>query len=430
VGYSAPPPHYVGPQGSLAERLLSKPALWGWRAFRGRELCEWPFEVDPYTGRESLLSMLKRRQLALVSSAAPLNQSYARHHQPFTTARAHPRAQPRAPARGREEAMPKTAAAAKQQITPEDDEDYSDFMDRCMEDEDAEECRLIWADNRSKIKTNGGKVVRKEHAEPAVNMEFVLSDETVDRMNDIVMSTGWVLDDFLKNPIALFNHNSNFPIGTWSDVAVKNGQLRGRLNLLKEGKSARVDEIRALIEAGILKATSVGFAPLEHEPMKSGDPFGGSRYKRQALVETSVVSVPANPNAISLAKSLKISDDTFKLAFAKTGSRGAHEVGRRLTGKPAETSRIESKSMSLAQRITDSQSRIVVLRDKLTEHLKAVDDSNVSDGELEMTQDFNAKIEQEEKGLAVPQGLRKALLANDDRQPRQRRHQRQRRRSA
>src|SRR4051812_24846991 len=299
--------------------------------------------------------------------------------------------------------------------TPNDDEDFNDFMDRCVDDEgnDVDECQLSWTENRKTqqvaTKNGNGRIIRKEHAEPAVNMEFVLSDETVDRMNDIVMSTGWVLDDFLKNPIALFNHNSNFPIGTWSDVAVKNGQLRGRLNLLKEGKSARVDEIRALIEAGILKATSVGFAPLEHEPMKSGDPFGGSRYKRQALVETSVVSVPANPNAISLAKSLKISDDTFKLAFAKTGSRGAHEVGRRLTGKPAETSRIESKSMSLAQRITDSQSRIVVLRDKLTEHLKAVDDSNVSDGELEITQDFNAKIEQEEKGLAALKDSEKRL---------------------
>lgn len=303
---------------------------------------------------------------------------------------------------------------------PDDDESFGDFLDRCMDEGgDADECQMIWLDSRSAkpaIKQNGdGKVVRKLHAEPVVNMEFVLSDETQDRMGDIIVSTGWELEDFKKNPIALFNHNSNFPIGSWSNLHVKDGKLRGRLNLLKEGKSQRVDEIRALIDADILRATSVGFTPIESEPIKSGDPFGGSRFKRQALVETSVVSVPANPNAIAIARSLKISDETLTLAFAKPGSRGALEIVRRSsTGKPAETSRSERTIMSLAQRINDTQTRIVALRDKLTEHLKTVDDSNVSDAELEATSDLNAKIAQEEKGLAALKEAEKRLLSTSD----------------
>jgi HK97 family phage major capsid protein/HK97 family phage prohead protease len=304
------------------------------------------------------------------------------------------------------------------QCEPADDEDFEDFMDRCTgeEGEDADDCQLYWTESRSaKTKSNDRKIVHKTHAEPVVEREFVLSDETEDRMHDIIMSAGWELDDFKKNPIALFNHNPSLPIGTWSDVQVKDGKLRGKLNLLEKGKVARIDEIRALIDAGILKAVSVGFAPLESEMMKAGDPFAGQRFKRQALVETSLVTVPANPNALALAKSLKISDDTVKLIFAKPGNRDALDADRRSTGKPAEMSPFTSKTMSVfAQRITDSQGRINGLRDKLTEHLKTVDDSNVSDAELDVTNELNAKIRQEEKSLIALKDSEKNLLLSAD----------------
>ena len=309
----------------------------------------------------------------------------------------------------------KAAGASKtKQIEPEDDEEFEDWMDRCSENEDEEECRLIWAESRAakKPKTKSGvKVVRKTHSEPVVNREFVMSDETVDRMGDIILSTGWMLDNFKNNPIALFNHNANLPIGTWSDLSVKDGKLRGRLNLLPKGKSHRIDEIHELVDHGILRTVSVGFQPIEHELLNKNDSFSGSKYKRQELVECSLVTVPANPNALALAKSLKISDDTVSLVFAKPGSRDARNNGRRLpTGKPADLpSHIARTSMSLAQRISDTQGRIVALRDKLTEHLKAVDDSNVSDAELELTQDFNERITREEKSLSALKDSEKTL---------------------
>ena len=308
----------------------------------------------------------------------------------------------------------------KEKIAPGADEAFDDFMDRCQETgEDAEECRLIWADERkaTPVKKSNDKVIRKTHVEPVINREFVMSDETPDRMGDIIMQTGWELDNFRKNPVALFNHNINLPIGTWSNLRVVDGKLRGKLDLLPKGKIPRVDEMHVLIEAGILKATSVGFAALEAEHLKAGDPFAGSRYKRQELVECSVVTVPANPNALAVAKSLKISDETVDLVFAKPGSRGAVDDVRRSNGKPAENPPVASKTMSVfAQRITDSQARLNGLRDKLTDHLKSVDDSNVSDAELDVTNELNAKIRQEEKALVSLKDSEKSLLlqAADD----------------
>ena len=144
----------------------------------------------------------------------------------------------------------------------------------------------------------------------------MLSDESVDRLGDIVEASGWDCKTFEKNPIALFNHDKNMPIGRWSNLRVEKGSLRGRLDLANAGTSARVDEIRSLVEQGILRAVSVGFMPLKHVGMEKGH---GRRYQQQELLEASLVSVPANCNAMRIAKSIGISDETAKIVFSDQG---------------------------------------------------------------------------------------------------------------
>jgi HK97 family phage major capsid protein/HK97 family phage prohead protease len=240
-------------------------------------------------------------------------------------------------------------------------------------------------------------------------MEFILSDETPDRLGDIISATGWDLENFKKNPIALFNHHSDFPIGKWANLRVDKGALRGHLQLAPAGTSPRIDEIRKLIDAGILKAVSVGFRALESEPLQKGNPFGGERYLKQELVETSLVSVPANPNALSVAKSLNISSATLDIVFAKPGSKQGDSARRRRNHRQArhDPSRFERRAMNgnspLGQRIQASQQRLVRYQDQLTEHLKNVNDENVSDADMATTQELNARIAQEDKTLATLQ---------------------------
>jgi hypothetical protein len=45
----------------------------------------------------------------------------------------------------------------------------------------------------------------------------ILSDESVDRVGDVIRADGWVLTNFKKNPIALFQHRADFPLGTWKN---------------------------------------------------------------------------------------------------------------------------------------------------------------------------------------------------------------------
>lgn len=154
-------------------------------------------------------------------------------------------------------------------------------------------------------------------------LDFVLSDATVDRYGDTIDPNGWIMDNFNRNPIALFNHNSNFPIGSWTNVRVEDNALRGNLVMAPKGTSERIDELRSLIEVGVLKAVSVGFMPLESTPRKDGAGYYvGENYLKQELVETSLVSIPANPNAVLAAKGMNISKNTMDMVFGEYANEG------------------------------------------------------------------------------------------------------------
>ena len=281
-------------------------------------------------------------------------------------------------------------------------------MDRCTDDEDQDTCQMIWDDRAAK------NVVHKTHAETVNGMEFVLSDETPDRMDDVIRSDGWDLTNFKNNPIALFNHKSDFPIGKWSNLSVKDKALRGHLELAPAGTSERIDEIRKLIEAGILRAVSVGFRPIDAEALDKKNPFSGYQFNKQELVETSLVSVPANPNALAVAKSLKISPSTIDLVFAGHGKRHATRRRGFTGGQAANRRNGKGTTMSLAQRITDAEKRLVDRKDTLAALLEKIDESNVSDEQVEEISKANAEIAQDEKGLNVLRESERHLAAGSE----------------
>ena len=159
-------------------------------------------------------------------------------------------------------------------------------------------------------------------------LNCVLSDLSEDHYGDIVgdgahPTLGWDTKDFLKNPIALWSHDSRAPIGTWKNVRVENGALLGRLHMAPKGSSPRIDELSALLAAGILRGISVGFKPTESKPRDNG----GRHYLRQTLVEASLVSVPANPAALLCAKALGVSKKTIAMVFKQGGQDDFADMG-------------------------------------------------------------------------------------------------------
>jgi HK97 family phage prohead protease len=277
--------------------------------------------------------------------------------------------------------------------SPDDYDNREEFLQDCVSetgDEDA--CSLAWQERATE------KVVKKTHVSEGNGLSFILSDATPDRMGDVIEATGWDLINFKKNPVALFNHNPNFPIGKWHNLRIQGGELRGDLRLAPLGTSPRHDEIRRLVDADILRAVSVGFLPRQSEPLtKNGS---GVRFKSVELVETSLVSIPANPNALAVAKSLNISRDTVAVVFAGKGNEKDQSLQRRgSNGGQADqkTSHQRRETMSpLTQRISDSEQRLVRLRDQLQAHLDTVDDENVTDADVATTNELNKKIADQE----------------------------------
>lgn len=150
--------------------------------------------------------------------------------------------------------------------------------------------------------------------------EFVASDETVDRYGDVVRASGWELINYKRNPIVLFQHQSSNPVGIAMKVWIESKRLMSRIKLASEGTSPFIDTLRKLLDQRIVRAVSVGFAPTV-EPRyirdETNDRVTGMEFVGQELLEISLVSVPANPSALSLAKSLKIPETHIQRLFTQ-----------------------------------------------------------------------------------------------------------------
>jgi HK97 family phage major capsid protein/HK97 family phage prohead protease len=121
---------------------------------------------------------------------------------------------------------------------------------------------------------------------------FVASTEDEDRMSDRVLVSGWDLANYRRNPVVLLNHDrSSLPVGRGRAYVVgKQLMLDASFD---EGDPRGQDVVRKL-DAGVLNAVSVGFLARRVTPNK----LGGVDVLEAELTEVSVVTVPANPNAV------------------------------------------------------------------------------------------------------------------------------------
>ena len=146
-------------------------------------------------------------------------------------------------------------------------------------------------------------------------IRVVASDPTVDRVKDIMVPAGCVLDGYAKNNIVLADHDPKCPIGN-AEIVITPERVEALITFAPKGISAKADEYCGLYKSGVLKAVSVGFQPIEYEPINKSD---GVRYVKWALMELSCVAVPANPNAITIERSMP-TQTTTKAASWKVGA--------------------------------------------------------------------------------------------------------------
>lgn len=127
---------------------------------------------------------------------------------------------------------------------------------------------------------------------------FVASTPARDRMGDVIELAGWKLDRFQQNPVILADHRNEVEaiVGrgkVWTDPT------RGLMLEVVWADTERAKTARQLYEGGFARAVSVGFLPVKYDLIR--DEKGlvvGIHFLEQELLEVSLVTVPANPDAL------------------------------------------------------------------------------------------------------------------------------------
>lgn len=129
-------------------------------------------------------------------------------------------------------------------------------------------------------------------------VDVVMSTASLARDGHVLVPQGCRLENYQANPIVLWSHDPDCPIGNVTDIAVDAHEIRARIKFAPLGISQKADEIRGLMKAGVVRAVSVGFDPLEGEPLDPKKPRGGQRFTDWELLELSGVSVGADTGAL------------------------------------------------------------------------------------------------------------------------------------
>ena len=137
-------------------------------------------------------------------------------------------------------------------------------------------------------------------------LRFAISTASVDRENDVVFLDGWDLDAFRRNPVVLWAHDQHcLPIGKAFDLDIEGDALKASVEFVAAETpevGPRAEAVLQLCRNGFLSATSVGFRPLEYDIATSRDDgegwFPPMNFLRQELLEFSIVTVPANAEAL------------------------------------------------------------------------------------------------------------------------------------
>jgi HK97 family phage prohead protease len=157
----------------------------------------------------------------------------------------------------------------------------------------------------------------REPRDPERVMRFIASTPDVDRDGDVVLAEGWMLEEYARNPVLLWQHDQNLPIGRSIGEKIEpiddvDGKLSGVKGLVVYTEFANkqhgdyIDGIFNLYNDGYLTGSSVGFKAHEiddDEERRKEYNVGetGELIAKAELVEYSLVTVPCNPRALVAA---------------------------------------------------------------------------------------------------------------------------------
>ena len=221
----------------------------------------------------------------------------------------------------------------------------------------------------------------------SVKIRGMASTTEFDRAGDSISADAWTkggLKNFEKNPIILFNHDYNRPIGRATALKASKNGLEMEAKISKAAK-----DVLELVKDGVLGAFSVGFRVKDADYIEETD---GLRIKDAELFEVSVVSVPCNQTAtFSLAKSFDSMDEyeDFKKTF--TNSDGA-QVQEEI--QMSEETQQPVDLEALAKKVAEETAAKIAMKQA---EQKAAEEAVQKEAEEKATAEAEVKAQQEEQ---------------------------------
>ena len=176
---------------------------------------------------------------------------------------------------------------------------------------------------------------------------FVISEESVNDYDCIVLNDGLDVSLFAKNPIMLYMHERGNVIGRWHNVRLEDGKWLADAEFDMEDEQAA--KLAGKVERGYLKSCSVGIKILDAY-LNDADIVVITKAE---LMEVSLVDIPANKSAVLLYDqqgTLIAADKTINLSQILT------------TYKPKTIHRMSKLNglLGLAAEATEEQQEVAV----------------------------------------------------------------------
>ena len=154
------------------------------------------------------------------------------------------------------------------------------------------------------------KVIPMQATEVAENRtRLIAATSQLARDGHVLEPAGMDISSFLRIGTILFDHDPKVPVGIPVSGGLNSaGDLEVEIEWAPAGISAKADEVRGLVKAGILRTGSVGFEPLDGEPLDPAKPRGGQHITKSELLELSIVAVPADTGAVVTQRSDQSAD--------------------------------------------------------------------------------------------------------------------------
>jgi len=253
----------------------------------------------------------------------------------------------------------------------------------------------------------------------SVMIRGMASTADFDRAGDSISSEAWAkggLKNFEKNPIILFNHDYDRPIGRATGLKITENGLELEAKISKSAPA----NVCELVKEGILGAFSVGFRVKDADYITETD---GLKIKDAELFEVSVVSVPCNQAAtFSLAKSFdSISEyEEFKKTFINSVELAEPSLAKdekSLLASDAQDGAIAQKETNMSEGINTPEVDLEAFAKKVAEETaakiamkqaeqKAAEVKAVQEAEEKAAADAEAKtLQAEEVKSAIRTGV-------------------------